>query len=45
VHLYRGSNVRRATESDIRQEFGSGKRQVKVHFAADVLCQMGDGEC
>ncbi len=38
-HLYRAWKIVRITEADIRQEFGSGKRQTVVHFAAEVLCR------
>ena len=39
-HLYRGWKVGRVSEADIRQEFGTSKRQVKTHFAAEALCQL-----
>ena len=38
-HLYRAWKVGRVTESDLRQEFGSGDRHVIVHFATEVLCR------
>ena len=39
-HLYLGWKFGRITEDDIRQEFGSGRRQTVAHFAAEVLCRI-----
>ena len=36
-HLYRGWQVGRVSDSDIRQEFGCSSRHATVHFATEVL--------
>ncbi len=36
-HLYRGWKVGRATEADIRHDFGGGNRNTASHFTAEVL--------
>jgi ribosomal protein L32E len=43
-HLYRGWKVGRVSESKIRQDFGGNKRQVNVHFGAQVLCHLAVSE-
>jgi hypothetical protein len=43
-HLYRGWKVGRVSDSDIRQEFGSGNRHAIVHFAAEVLRRVAVSE-
>jgi hypothetical protein len=40
-HLYRGWKFGRVTDSDIRQEFGSGDHPITSHFATEVLCRVG----